>query len=80
MKHHPIHEPANTSPTVFPLGKTGGLIEAIRSALATVSTARCFRWVKTGGLIEARITLLNVSVRDVVRFRWVKPAASLKLR
>ena len=60
----------------FPLGKTGGLIEAsfMSSSKENIS---CFRWVKTGGLIEAgrgnRLWSLLCCC-----FRWVKPAASLK--
>ena len=62
--------------TKFPLGKTGGLIEASRTTLMAGILAR-FPLGKTGGLIEASGRTWRPPAR-CWRFRWVKPAASLK--
>ena len=61
----------------FPLGKTGGLIEALRFPLYRSFYFHWFPLGKTGGLIEARCG--GCDTRAIRRgFRWVKPAASLK--
>ena len=61
----------------FPLGKTGGLIEAQRSPLHSSRWAGCFRWVKPAASLKPHSCI--VMARSVcTRFRWVKPAASLK--
>ena len=50
----------------FPLGKTGGLIEAWRMPLQPSSRTRRFPLGKTGGLIEAiRSALATVSTARV---------------
>ena len=61
----------------FPLGKTGGLIEADYVRNASCSRRWVFPLGKTGGLIEAGHE--PDRSRDLRGFRWVKPAASLKL-
>ena len=43
----------------FPLGKTGGLIEAQRSTLASYTNPSQFPLGKTGGLIEARVIFVQ---------------------
>ena len=60
----------------FPLGKTGGLIEA--SGSQVMPPGRKFPLGKTGGLIEAALTSVGAKAWRA-SFRWVKPAASLKL-
>ena len=62
---------------MFPLGKTGGLIEAARLAGMVNGILAVFPLGKTGGLIEARY---GEPLPDLgpPGFRWVKPAASLK--
>ena len=61
---------------VFPLGKTGGLIEAYM-ALFGATDVSSFPLGKTGGLIEASSTRAGKATCGTC-FRWVKPAASLK--
>ena len=60
----------------FPLGKTGGLIEASYS-LRYHAIVEEFPLGKTGGLIEASVVCQRCH-GSYRRFRWVKPAASLK--
>ena len=65
----------------FPLGKTGGLIEAFLGLHSWPGMpAMPFPLGKTGGLIEAPAAgfclLVNTKISSC--FRWVKPAASLK--
>ena len=60
----------------FPLGKTGGLIEAHNQATED-NDGDTFPLGKTGGLIEASVARRGCR-RASTRFRWVKPAASLK--
>ena len=60
----------------FPLGKTGGLIEAARPAMMLWTWIPSFPLGKTGGLIEAGIGSAGGVSGGC--FRWVKPAASLK--
>ena len=61
----------------FPLGKTGGLIEASDPSVALHVYTLQFPLGKTGGLIEAA-PCSRASPRSACCFRWVKPAASLK--
>ena len=61
---------------MFPLGKTGGLIEALVFVHAHGVGQFAFPLGKTGGLIEAVGSIPNW--RHAWCFRWVKPAASLK--
>ena len=61
----------------FPLGKTGGLIEAPRHQVRQRHHRHGFPLGKTGGLIEARRSA-RLACRGPPCFRWVKPAASLK--
>ena len=62
---------------MFPLGKTGGLIEALLHSTTFIRVSCMFPLGKTGGLIEARTRQSRRTPR-LRRFRWVKPAASLK--
>ena len=62
---------------LFPLGKTGGLIEA-RCCVRHWPWRGRFPLGKTGGLIEASCSRSGGTARPP-GFRWVKPAASLKL-
>ena len=68
---------ASTLDLKFPLGKTGGLIEAVLPGAARNGTPASFPLGKTGGLIEATSSPAATSV-GVSGFRSVKPAASLK--
>ena len=63
----------------FPLGKTGGLIEAPRHSGSAAVRYSLFPLGKTGGLIEALTAPVRAGV-PLRSFRWVKPAASLKRR
>ena len=66
---------ASTRLPAFPLGKTGGLIEALTGRNLSHGQLG-FPLGKTGGLIEAScVTSQRTPTRS---FRWVKPAASLK--
>ena len=67
----------STSARVFPLGKTGGLIEARQARTHRRRRSPAFPLGKTGGLIEAPSDPF-VPATPLARFRWVKPAASLK--
>ena len=60
---------------VFPLGKTGGLIEA-RLMYVRIIPLPCFRWVKPAASLKQNNSPVPMGVLD--SFRWVKPAASLK--
>ena len=62
---------------MFPLGKTGGLIEAMPYPSRLSISRRVFPLGKTGGLIEA-LSTAHSSHSIMGSFRWVKPAASLK--
>ena len=61
----------------FPLGKTGGLIEARVVRVGLVARVNAFPLGKTGGLIEA-MSCSGSTHSAPPSFRWVKPAASLK--
>ena len=61
----------------FPLGKTGGLIEAPLPGHAPGCRRQSFPLGKTGGLIEAWTRRCS-GTSPATSFRWVKPAASLK--
>ena len=60
----------------FPLGKTGGLIEAASGSVSSALVSTWFPLGKTGGLIEALYRSPFPYLAPC--FRWVKPAASLK--
>ena len=63
---------------MFPLGKTGGLIEATYDQLHVPPTYLvdvCFRWVKPAASLKHDLGVRQ-EVRQLVGFRWVKPAAS----
>ena len=61
----------------FPLGKTGGLIEAVPVPAPYRAPGACFRWVKPAASLKQYWRQpYRLAVRR--RFRWVKPAASLK--
>ena len=62
---------------MFPLGKTGGLIEAVDTRRDPPCRSRRFPLGKTGGLIEA-VPARASEAAPWRGFRWVKPAASLK--
>ena len=62
---------------LFPLGKTGGLIEALYVSNNNRHDLPRFRWVKPAASLKlARTTHRRVGAST--GFRWVKPAASLK--
>ena len=63
----------------FPLGKTGGLIEADGSHHRAIDDALSFRWVKPAASLK-RHAFARASSINAWCFRWVKPAASLKHR
>ena len=63
-------------PVRFPLGKTGGLIEANWDAVEAYQL-RGFRWVKPAASLKPCKSTSTVA--SCLGFRWVKPAASLKL-
>ena len=65
------------SPNGFPLGKTGGLIEALNAWTPTANSSIRFRWVKPAASLKRDCLLFGIGLD--LRFRWVKPAASLKL-
>ena len=46
----------------FPLGKTGGLIEALGAGQRIRRQLAGFRWVKPGGLIEAAHSAWSASL------------------
>ena len=64
--------------TAFPLGKTGGLIEAYWTAGKSTAGYGSFRWVKPAASLKHQKACPAQS-KHGTRFRWVKPAASLKL-
>ena len=61
----------------FPLGKTGGLIEATRTPMVNRLGGCGFRWVKPAASLKPEERPANTSESEF-GFRWVKPAASLK--
>ena len=62
----------------FPLGKTGGLIEAPVAGVIVQSRVIRFRWVKPAASLKPVIS--GGPAAAASGFRWVKPAASLKRR
>ena len=60
----------------FPLGKTGGLIEALASGSVSLLVSGRFRWVKPAASLKQPLRRRRLALRT--SFRWVKPAASLK--
>ena len=68
--------PATTTLSRFPLGKTGGLIEASGRACGLPATVHGFRWVKPAASLKRYLG--DWTLTYMYGFRWVKPAASLK--
>ena len=52
LKHAERREGQHGQRRKFPLGKTGGLIEAYRSPPVVSNTSRCFRWVKPAASLK----------------------------